>query len=298
MSTMKSYQKVYCGPSSSTYATAGSVNKDEEITVKWSENGWYYIEYFTSSKKKRGYVPTSTVNLTGTVSAIPAVNAGVRYLQKDLTVYYGAAPSISTFETVGSVSYGERVQYLGVKENNNAYAFIEYTITNSTQKKRGWIDTMKLGTVRVIPTLNVGSYPSDMNINGPDYTTNNWYVKSDPDLKGECTWFCWGRAQEKCAKYISFNIDGNDGGEWYDHCDAAASGVTKRAASLGPVTNSICSCSGPTYHGHVIFVELVDGNTVYYTEANTKGADGVVKSCAKANFPPDGRTAYGYLVMD
>ena len=139
-----------------------------------------------------------------------------------------------------------------------------------------------------------------MNINGADYYSSNWYDTSNSSLEGECTWFCWGRAQEKCGKYIKFT-GGNDGGEWFDNCNYELSHVGQRAASLGPVTNSICSCSSrngvETGSGHVIFVELVSGDTVYYTEANVGGTDGVVKSCTTANFPPDGRLVYGYLVM-
>lgn len=295
MSTMKTAQTVYYGPGNSIYPSAGSVSKNETITVKWSEGTWYYIEYSAGSSKKRGYVPAAQVNLTGAVGAIPASNAGVRYMHYDCTVYFGASPSTSSFPTVGSVSYGERIQYLGVKENNSQYAFIEYQVSGSTQKKRGWIDTNKVGAVRITPTLTVGKHPSDMNINGTDYTTNNWYYKYG--IKDQCTTFCWGRAQEKCGKYITFS-GGNDGCEWYDNCCYEESDITKRPASAGPVTNSICSCSGSSSHGHVIFVELVNGNTVYYTEGNVDSVDGLVKSCTKTAFPPNGRTAYGYLVLN
>ncbi len=194
---------------------------------------------------------------------------------------------------MGTVSYGERIQYLGIKENNSQYAFIEYQVSTKTQKKRGWVDTNRIGSLRIAPPLTLGQRPSDMNINSTHYTTGNIYHN---EYHGECTWFCWGRANEKCGKYICFN-GGNSGGQWYANCDAGKSGVTKREASLGPVTNSICSCTGSTVHGHVIFVELVQGGTVYYTEANVGGTNGVVKSCAVSNFPPN-RTVKGYLVLD
>ncbi|QXM05500.1 CHAP domain-containing protein [Crassaminicella indica] len=117
---------------------------------------------------------------------------------------------------------------------------------------------------------------------------------------GQCTWFCWGRAHEKTGKRLTFHGT-NSGGQWYKNINT--SNVTKRSDSLGPVTNSICSCSAQTTSaGHVIFVELVDGDTVYYTEANANGDnkisrdDGIVKKCSKSSFPPR-RKAYGYIVL-
>ena len=146
MSTMKSAQTVYYGPSSTTYPSAGSVSKGEAITALWTESTWCYIEYSVtgSSNKKRGYVPTSTINLIESVSAFSASNPGIRYVQTACSVYFG--PNTSTYPTAGSLDYCETVQYLGVKDNNTQYAFIEYNITGSSQKKRAWVYADNLAT--------------------------------------------------------------------------------------------------------------------------------------------------------
>lgn len=152
MSTMKSAQTVYYGPSTSTYPSAGSVSKNETITALWTESTWCYIEYNVtgSTNKKRGYVPTSTINLTQSVSTIPASGAGSRYVQTACSVYFG--PNTSTYPTAGSLSYGETVQYLGVKDSSTQYAFVEYSVTGTSQKKRAWAYANNFATVLPNPT--------------------------------------------------------------------------------------------------------------------------------------------------
>ena len=310
MSTMKMAATVYYGPDVNKYPSCGSVSSGEWVKVHWKEvsGTWCYIEYFidNSNYNKRGYVRTSQVNVTESV-ATKELKELPRYVHNQLTptteVFYG--PNPIDFQPCGSVSFGESVVYLGEKtEGGTNYAFIEYDITGTSQKKRGWIYANYLGTGQPVASLVEGEYPPDMNINGPYYNELNWYIQSDEELRGECTWFCWGRALEKCGKEIAFYRDtSNHGGKWYENCDANKSGVTKRAAADGPVTNSICSCSGrygddsPTSHGHVIFVEQVVGDNVYYTEANVTPPDGVVHICSKSNFPPLERIPHGYLVL-
>ena len=41
----------------------GKVFNDENVTIIWTETGWYYIEYDTSHGKKRGYVSAKYVQL-------------------------------------------------------------------------------------------------------------------------------------------------------------------------------------------------------------------------------------------
>lgn len=290
MARMKSAQTVYYGPSSSSYSSVGSVSANESVDFFWVEGSWCYIRYAVSgsSNKKCGYVPDTTVNHSGESPLISNDNNdGTRYVRSGGKTYTG--PGSSGYVEAGSVDAGEAVTYTGYKYNN--YALIEYNVGTTGTKKRAWYSANDMTlTPPPVTNLVVGQRPSDMDLSSSHYTTDNIYYN---EYSGECTWFCWGRAHEKCGKYIQF-FGSNNGGEWYDNCNYSASGTTKIPASQGPVTNSICSCSGSTSSGHVIFVELVDGNTVYYTEAHVDDVDGVVKSCSKANFPPN-RTAYGYI---
>lgn len=288
MARMKSAQAVYYGPADSGYPSVGRVSANESVDFLWTEGAWCYIRYSVSgtANKKCGYVPETAVNHANESPLIyNDNNSGDRYIRAGGTTYTG--PGSSGYVSAGSVDAGELVAYTGYKYND--YALIEYSVGSTSNKKRAWYSAGDM-TREPSPGLVVGQRPSDMNINSSHYTTSNMYY---PDYVGECTWFCWGRAHEKCGKSIQFT-GSNNGGEWYDNCNYSASGTRKIPANQGPVTNSICSCGGATGNGHVIFVERVDGNTVYYTEANVGGTDGVVKSCSKSNFPPN-RTVMGYI---
>lgn len=97
------------------------------------------------------------------------------------------------------------------------------------------------------------------------------YTSSNPFNKGQCTWYCFGRAIEKCGVYLpAWKTNGTYGNadEWYDY--AASSGFS---VGYEVRSNSIACFSGM----HVIFVEWVDGETVYYTEAN-KDSNGTYNS--------------------
>lgn len=98
--------------------------------------------------------------------------------------------------------------------------------------------------------------------------------------KGQCVWYVRGRAKEKLG--VDTGAIGNGNQMWYK---------AKEEARLEPTIENIkenlivsyrkgTSSAGQIY-GHVIFIEAVDGDTVYYTEGGSgyyrNGTDGVVK---------------------
>ena len=296
MSTMKSAQTVYYGPSTSTYPSVGSVSQNETVTAIWKEGTWAHIEYSVTgtSNKKRGYVPTSTVNITESVPTITNQNL-TRYVNTSGTTYTG--PASTGYVAAGSVSRGETVFYTG--QMFNSYAFIEYAITGTSQKKRAYFYAGYLSTAPVTDLI-LGEYPPGMNINGSCYYSQNWYYQSNPTLAGQCTWFCWGRALEKCGRSITFSGD-NNAKNWYANANGGYS--SKQSSTATPMKNAVASFSGGT-NGHVVFIEDVVGSTVYYTEANWDGDntpsydDGRVKTVSTASFSTlHGKTLNGYLVL-
>lgn len=100
-------------------------------------------------------------------------------------------------------------------------------------------------------------------------------------IRGQCVWYVRGRAWEKCS--ADTKITGN-ADKWIGQ---AKSKGLKTGNSVCP--NSI-ACFNRGSFGHVIFVEFVDGGTVYYTEANSNGDnkvsadDGVLKLQSMADF--------------
>lgn len=303
MSTMLNAQTVYYGPSTASYPSVGSVSSGETVSALWQENAFVFIEYSITgtTQKKRGYilktdpsVGIANITITESVSTKNFTSVA-KTVTVNAPTYIGPSTNSSLYPSAGSVSSGETVYAL---TTDGDFTFIEYSVTGTSQKKRAYVSTQVAfgGTSSggTGSTLVIGQRPSDMNLSSAHYTSSNIYYNAG--YSGECTWFCWGRAHEKRNKSIYFNGT-NNGGEWYAHCNYSASGVTQRAANLGPVSNSICSCSGLSSAGHVIFVEAVSGDVVYYTEAHITGfIDGVVKSCLKSDFPPQ-RTAYGYIVL-
>ena len=132
-------QTVYYGPSRSTYPEMGTVFTYDPIKWLWRENDWYFIEYPVSAGQKRGYIPASAVSGANNDSTTPLFsslisNAGTRTVVSGDTTYTG--PDANGYPSAGSVSSGEKVMYLGYKENG--YSFIEYSVGDTSQKKRAF----------------------------------------------------------------------------------------------------------------------------------------------------------------
>ncbi len=102
--------------------------------------------------------------------------------------------------------------------------------------------------------------------------------------KGQCVWYALGRASERNGKTIT--IGGNGNSMYHQAKNDAKLNAT--ADNLKGNTllcyNKGTSAAGQKY-GHVIFIEDVVGDTVYYTEGGSgyykNGTDGVVKTATK-----------------
>ena len=133
-------------------------------------------------------------------------------------------------------------------------------------------------------TDKLNTVVADLKHTGYTDTTKNKFSK------GQCTWYCFGRAIERAG--VTLSITGN-GGQWY----ANAESTRKRAKSLGPISKSIASFSN-TGAGHVVFIEQVSGNDVYFTEGNSWVADGTVQKKTKAQFETLwSNTLQGYITL-
>lgn len=129
-------------------------------------------------------------------------------------------------------------------------------------------------------TSKIGTRLADLN--------NSAYSSFQPNgIKGQCVWYVRGRAWEKCK--ADTKITGN-ANTWFERAKAKGlrTGCTLQS-------DSIC-CINRGKFGHVIYIEYVDGNTVYYTEANANGDnkvssdDGILKKCAVSKM--HGRDGY------
>ncbi len=84
-------------------------------------------------------------------------------------------------------------------------------------------------------------------------------------------WYVRSRAKEKVR--VNTGITG-DGKTWYNQ--AKHKGTALRGDSI--------ACFNNGQWGHVIYIEYVNDNTVYYTEANVGGTDGVLKKSTVSAF--------------
>lgn len=134
---------VYYGNNTSLYMSAGTVYTNERVVVLGESGGWSYIEYNTSSGRKRGYVVTSSLGGYSTPDYGWHgfyLNSGgyTKYISGSYTTYSGYN---TTYTKVGSVS-NENVQvhYTLQPGNEGVCAlFVTYQVNGTSQRKSGWI---------------------------------------------------------------------------------------------------------------------------------------------------------------
>lgn len=102
----------------------------------------------------------------------------------------------------------------------------------------------------------------EYDIESSHYGDSNPYTKSG--LKGQCTWFVWGRVSEALTIKLPYRM--GDAGQWIYyaqwHSDTLHYGKTPKAGSIQVL--------GGSQYGHVAFVESVDkeNNTMVISEGN------------------------------
>ena len=113
---------------------------------------------------------------------------------------------------------------------------------------------------------------------------SNTATYNNDSAKGQCVWYVRGRVQEKLG--ITMAKHGHANQMWYN-----AKSSAKVKASVDNIRPNMIvsykygtSSAGQTY-GHVIYIEDVVGDTVYYTEGGSgyykSGTDGVVKTATR-----------------
>lgn len=130
---------VYAGPSIDIYYKCGSVYDNEVVVILekgvHDATSWYYIEFNTSTGRKRGYVPQSTINMMGS-SYVNTFSGDLGYAvaEQDLAVRYGPHHS---YPQIGSISAKEVITRLRDNVGGANYTYIEYQYSGG--KKRGYV---------------------------------------------------------------------------------------------------------------------------------------------------------------
>lgn len=145
---MRSSQSVLYGPgnNSNSYQSIGSVSAGESVKaiVAEADSLWVQIEYDVGSTgyKKRGYVAVSTTELSNVNNLPHTSQKGNLTVSAAGNVYSG--PSTSKYQSSGSLSYNESVLDLGYEENG--YKLVEYNVTATSYKKRGYFPSSSLSS--------------------------------------------------------------------------------------------------------------------------------------------------------
>lgn len=119
----------------------------------------------------------------------------------------------------------------------------------------------------ITPTAQaIGSY--GVNLDGYYYNEGNPFRYAGNGH--ECTWYCWGRAMEKCSVDLPCR---NNADTWYSVAqNAIAAGRRDFSVGTTPRANSILVTKGLGTEnrdtGHVRFIEDVQDKKVYYSESN------------------------------
>lgn len=148
---MKQGTTVYAGPSSSDYATVGSVDENEMVYILGKSVGWYHIQYLVGSTgtQKSGFVPIDSVK--NVVQPTPIheeiLTGGYRYANSQITVY--SCDDLGIAVTLGTVFEGEGVTLIydyGYSDAEKSYhiSYIEFSTFSGT--KRGYTYTSNLNT--------------------------------------------------------------------------------------------------------------------------------------------------------
>lgn len=138
--------KVYAGPSTSLYAQLGSIYVTELISVLAKEGSWIYVEYNTSSGRKRGYVDWNKVDprdyKAGTAFKDfykTPTNATCHIADESVNVYGGPTKDYAKIGTVNN----ENVTCFWTNDSVFGFTCIEYVVSTTGLLKRGYIDSSK-----------------------------------------------------------------------------------------------------------------------------------------------------------
>lgn len=130
----------YYGPNTSKYATAGSVSSGEYVAVLAKEENWVYVEYNTTSGRKRGYMLYSNLSCYNRPQYFPDFYMKAGKLETITTSYQRniyAGPNDSSYYYVGYIdsSDGERPCYNEYfYGNGEVFHYIEYYTANGKMK--------------------------------------------------------------------------------------------------------------------------------------------------------------------
>ena len=140
-------------------------------------------------------------------------------------------------------------------------------------------EPIQQNTSGVTRTSGGGSYENSVGKKVADISTYN-----NSAAKGQCVWYVRGRMMEKLGKDTGAIGNGNE--MWYNAKPEAKLSASEENIKPDTIASYSLGSNGNKY-GHVIYIEDVVGDTVYYTEGGTyytnNGTTGVLKTASKSD---------------
>ncbi|MDQ0359986.1 CHAP domain-containing protein [Breznakia pachnodae] len=138
-------------------------------------------------------------------------------------------------------------------ENNKKYQEEHYKeVTDKNENDYNYY-------IEVLNTLNTHCVVTSIDLETEHYQSANPYVKIN--LRGQCTWYVWGRVREKIGEELPANM--GNANEWYSY--AQKNNLYKTGTT--PKANSIIVLGGGDY-GHVAVIESIEDGKVRITQGN------------------------------
>lgn len=153
--------------------------------------------------------------------------------------------------------------------------------------------TVTLGGIRTTsPSLNDVHYYSDANIFYKVRLSPPFFNSSGEQIRGNCTWYAWGRAWELTGKPpIEANFIGN-AYEWWESNKRTGKYKYGTEPKVGAIAVWNSSLPGSGGCGHVAVVEKIDNNKTYISESMWHG------DCFKYQEIYSTQYLYGYIYLD
>lgn len=242
----------------------GTVAKGAEVKIVDDEKNGFYPIILSG---KRGWVSSQWISLGGSDSAStqPSVNPPVVDSSNSNNL---TSPSITN-------------------ENKDQTSS---SITNENKDQK--VENVKLGTIRdKAPSLDNKYYYSDGNLFYKNKLSPP-FSSGGKVIKGNCTWYAWGRAWELTQnKPDDAGFTGN-AYEWWNANKTNKKYQYGSEPRVGAIAVWKSGLPGSDGCGHVAIVEKIDNGKIYISESTWHGGVFAYKEIYNTEY------LYGYIYLD
>lgn len=241
------------------------------------ESGWGTSSIAKQKNNLWGWNATN-VNPSGNATTFSPVSQGaLEFANSYLKTYYNG--------------YGAKSIYSAGTGNNpsgKGYAYYDSGGIDSTwaTKVESIMNDLYNTAKAYAPQQSTPSSGGSANTSGTSIKLGSKIANTDSynndAAYGQCVWYVRGRMKEKFGK--DWGAIGNANEVWYNAPQQSRLKATADNIKPNTVASYKVGSSGSQY-GHVIYIEAVDGDTVYFTEGGSgyhkKGTDGTLKKTTK-----------------